>query len=365
MQKLAIFIYSLGSGGAERVVATLLPILSLKFEVHLILMNDKISYEIPECKIHFLEYSKPNENPILKFLKLPFLALKYKTICKQLCIDTEFVFLNRPNYVALIAKILGNKTRLVINECTTPSVMYAKNNLNALINKLLISLLYPRANLILANSQGNLKDLIQNFNIPSQKCEILYNAIDLENIEQKSLEKISLEDKFILSVGRLDEGKNHALLIRAYARLKTDLKLVILGEGVLKHELLALIKGLNLQNKVLLLGFDNNPYKYMSRCEFFAFASVFEGFSNVLIESLACGCAVVCTDHKSGARELFGNDEFGLLVEVDNENSMFNGLKIMLEDDNLRQAYKNKAKNRALAFDKVKIARDALKYLLG
>lgn len=45
MQKLGIFIYSLGSGGAERVVATLLPILSLKFEVHLILMNDKISYE--------------------------------------------------------------------------------------------------------------------------------------------------------------------------------------------------------------------------------------------------------------------------------------------------------------------------------
>lgn len=67
MQKLGIFIYSLGSGGAERVVATLLPILSLKFEVHLILMNDKISYENSECQIHFLECSKPSENPILKF----------------------------------------------------------------------------------------------------------------------------------------------------------------------------------------------------------------------------------------------------------------------------------------------------------
>ncbi|TKK45206.1 N-acetylgalactosamine-N,N'-diacetylbacillosaminyl-diphospho-undecaprenol 4-alpha-N-acetylgalactosaminyltransferase, partial [Streptococcus agalactiae] len=106
-------------------------------------------------------------------------------------------------------------------------------------------------------------------------------------------------------------------------------------------------------------------YKYMAKCEFFAFASVFEGFSNVLIESLACSCAVVCTDHKSGARELFGDDEFGLLVEVDNENSMFQGLKTMLEDDKLRKAYKNKAKTRAKAFDKVKIARDALKYLLG
>ncbi|MBM0637133.1 glycosyltransferase [Campylobacter sp. VicNov18] len=365
MQKLAIFIYSLGSGGAERVVATLLPILSLKFEVHLILMNDKISYEIPECKIHFLEHSRTNENSILKFLKLPLLALKYKKLCQEIHVNTEFVFLNRPNYIALLARIFGNKTRLVINECTTPSVMYAKNNFNALANKFLISLLYPKADLILPNSKGNLEDLVQNFNIASQKCEILYNAIDFKNIEQKCLEELALKDKFILSVGRLDKGKNHALLIRAYARLKTDLKLVILGEGELKDELLGLIEDLNLKNKVLLLGFDNNPYKYMAKCEFFAFASVFEGFSNVLIESLACGCAVVCTDHKSGARELFGDDEFGLLVEVNNENSMFNGLKTMLEDEKLRKAYKNKAKSRAVAFDKVKIARDVLKYLLG
>ncbi|MBK2000236.1 MULTISPECIES: glycosyltransferase [Campylobacter] len=365
MQKLAIFIYSLGSGGAERVVATLLPMLNLKFEVHLILMNEKISYEISKCNIHFLEHSKPNENAILKFIKLPFLALKYKKMCKKLNINTEFVFLNRPNYIALMARIFGNKTRLIINECTTPSVMYKKKNFNSWANKFLISCLYPKADLILPNSKGNLEDLIQNFNIRKDQCKILYNAIDLENIEKKSEEEITLKDKFILSVGRLDAGKNHTLLIRAYARLKTDLKLVILGEGILKNELEKLIQELDLENKVLLLGFDNNPYKYMSKCEFFAFASIFEGFSNVLIESLACGCAVVCTDHKSGAKELFGNNEFGLLVEVNNENSMFEGLKTMLEDENLRRAYKNKAKNRALDFDKVKIARNALEYLIG
>ncbi|EPT6504829.1 glycosyltransferase, partial [Campylobacter jejuni] len=75
----------------------------------------------------------------------------------NLGIDTEFVFLNRPNYIALIARMFGNKTRLVINECTTPSVMYAKNNFNSLANKFLISLLYPRADLILPNSKGNLE----------------------------------------------------------------------------------------------------------------------------------------------------------------------------------------------------------------
>ncbi|MBK1964418.1 N-acetylgalactosamine-N,N'-diacetylbacillosaminyl-diphospho-undecaprenol 4-alpha-N-acetylgalactosaminyltransferase [Campylobacter novaezeelandiae] len=365
MQKLAIFIYSLGSGGAERVVTTLLPILNMKFEVHLILMNDKISYKIPECKIHFLEKSYPNENSLMKFLKLPFLALRYKKLCKELNINIQFVFLNRPNYIALLSRVFGLKTKLVINECTTPSVMYAKKNFTSFINKALIYFLYPKADLILPNSKGNLEDLVQNFNIKKEKCNILYNAIDIENIEKQSLEPIELKDKFILSVGRLDKGKNHALLIRAYARLKTDLKLVILGEGVLKDELERLIFQLNLKGKVLLLGFDNNPYKYMSKCEFFAFASVFEGFSNVLIESLACSCAVVCTDHQSGARELFGDNEFGLLVEVDNEESMYKGLKLMLEDTNLKNTYKNKAKQRASEFDKIKIARDALKYLLG
>ncbi|MCX2683206.1 glycosyltransferase [Campylobacter sp. MIT 21-1685] len=365
MQKLAVFIYSLGSGGAERVVATLLPLLSMKFEVHLIVMNEKFSYTLNGCTLHFLERSKPNENSLLKFIKLPFLALKYKKLCQSLDINVEFVFLNRPNYIALLAKLFGAKTRLVINECTTPSLMYQKNTFTSLANKFLIRSLYPYADLILTNAKGNLEDLVNNFKIKVDKCDLLYNAIDLENIHFLTSESIALKDKFILSVGRLDKGKNHSLLIRAYARLKTEVKLVILGEGELHKELENLIAQLDLKEKVLLLGFDSNPYKYMSKCEFFAFASLFEGFSNVLIESLACGCAVVCTEHKSGAKELFGDDEFGLLVEVGDENSMFDGLKLFLEDESLRKTYQKKAKDRASDFDKIKIARNAFKYLLG
>jgi len=361
MQKLAIFIYSLGSGGAERVVATLIPLLSLKFQVHLILMNDKISYTLSACKVHYLEHSKADEKAFLKFIKLPFLALKYKKLCRDLNIDVQFVFLNRPNYIALLARIFGLKARLVINECTTPSIMYANKSLNSFINKVLIKTLYPKADLILANSKGNYEDLLHNFNI--KHCELLYNAIDLEKITQQSKEAIDLKDKFILSVGRLDEGKNHKLLIKAFYRMHTDLKLVILGEGVLENELKELINSLNLKDKVLLLGFDSNPYKYMSKCEFFAFASKFEGFSNVLIEALACGCAVLSSDHKSGARELL-KDEFGLLVRVDDEQALFEGLQMMC-DESLRLKFKAKAKLRASDFDKNEISKKALKYLLG
>lgn len=364
MQKLGIFIYSLGSGGAERVVATLMPILSLQYEVHLILMNDTISYEIPEgVSVHFLEHSKPNEMPLLKLVKLPILALRYKKLCENLGIDKQFVLLNRPNYVALLARLFGLKTKLVINECTTPSIMYAKNNATCIVNKMLIRFLYPKADLILANSKGNEEDLINNFGIKQGQCKILYNAVNLEKIDKLSKESIQIEDKFILNVGRLDRGKNHSLLIKAFARCESPYKLVILGEGPLQAELLNLISQLKLQDRVNLLGFDPNPYKYMSKCEFFVCASSYEGFSNVLIEALACHCAVVCSDHKSGARELFRDNEFGLLIKVNDEDALVEGLKTMSEDEHLRNNFKQKAGHRASDFDAIKISRELLTYL--
>ena len=364
MQKLGIFIYSMGSGGAERVVATLLPTLMLKYEVHLVLMNDTIAYELPQdLQVHYLEHSKPNEMPILKLLKLPFLAFRYKKLCQNLGIDKQLVFLNRPNYIALLARIFGLKTPLIINECTTPSIMYAKNNATCIVNRLLIRILYPKADLILANSKGNEKDLKSSFGIKESLIRVLHNAVDLDKIEELSKEDIEIEGKFILNVGRLDRGKNHALLIKAYARLESDLKLVILGEGGLQAELLSLISLLNLQEKVILLGFDKNPYKYMSKCKFFACASNYEGFSNALIEALACGCAVVCTEHKSGARELFGDNEYGLLVPLNDEDALFEGLKTMCEDKHLRQEYEKKASKRAKDFDKMKIARELFELL--
>ena len=101
----------MGSGGAERVVATLLPTLMLRYEVHLILMNEACAYELPDgLNLHYLEHSKPSEKPFLKLFKLPFLALRYKKLCQNLGIDKQFVLLNRPNYIALIARLFGLKT---------------------------------------------------------------------------------------------------------------------------------------------------------------------------------------------------------------------------------------------------------------
>ncbi|MDA3048966.1 glycosyltransferase [Campylobacter sp. JMF_02 ED1] len=362
MKKLSVFIYSMAGGGAERVVSNLLPELCKAYEVHLILMNDRIFYQIPNSvQVHFIEKSAPFENGLKKLIKLPFLGLKYKNLCKKLGIDIHFVWMNRPCYVAGFARIFGDKKPLIINECSTPSVLYKEPNLKSKISKFLLKWLYPKADFIYPNSLGNLADLRDNFGINPAKMGVLYNALNLDEIAQKSQESINYEKPFFLSVGRLDAGKNHELLIRAYAKLKNcDKDLLILGDGVLRESLQNLINELGLENRVKLLGFDNNPYKYMSKCYAFVFVSLFEGFSNALIEALACGKLVISSDHQSGARELLGDDEWGVLVGVNDEEGTIKAMQKAIDEPEFVKIYEKKAKIRAAFFDKKKISKDLI-----
>ncbi|MDA3057123.1 glycosyltransferase [Campylobacter sp. VBCF_05 NA6] len=362
MKKLSVFIYSMAGGGAERVVSNLLPELCKAYEVHLILMNDTIAYQIPNSvQVHFIEKSAPFENGLKKLIKLPFLGLKYKNLCKRLGIDIHFVWMNRPCYVAGFARIFGDKKPLIINECSTPSVLYKEPNLKSKISKFLLRWLYPKADFIYPNSLGNLADLRDNFGINPAKMGVLYNALNLDEIAHKSQESINYEKPFFLSVGRLDAGKNHELLIRAYAKLKNcDKDLLILGDGVLHEHLQNLINELGLENRVKLLGFDNNPYKYMSKCYAFVFVSLFEGFSNALIEALACGKLVISSDHQSGARELLGDDEWGVLVGVNDEEGTIKVMQKAIDEPEFVKIYEKKAKIRATFFDKKKISKDLI-----
>ncbi|MBT0612528.1 N-acetylgalactosamine-N,N'-diacetylbacillosaminyl-diphospho-undecaprenol 4-alpha-N-acetylgalactosaminyltransferase [Campylobacter hyointestinalis] len=358
MKKMSVFIYSMAGGGAERVVSNLLTELVKKYEIHLILMNDRISYEIPSSvKLHFLERSKPFENGFLKLIKLPFLGLKYKKLCKNLGIDLHFVWMNRPCYVAGFARVFGDKKLLVMNECSTPSVLYKVPNLKSRISKTLLKWLYPKADFIYPNSQGNLDDLRDNFGINPTKMRVLYNALNLEEIKEKSKDEISQTKPFFLSVGRLDSGKNHELLIRAYANLKNcDKDLLILGDGLLKEHLQNVINELNLNGRVKLLGFDNNPYKYMSKCYAFVFVSLFEGFSNALIEALACSKLVISSEHKSGAKELLGDNKWGVLVPLNDEVATTKAMQKALDDPLWVKIYEKNAIIRATLFDKKEIA---------
>lgn len=113
--------------------------------------------------------------------------------------------------------------------------------------------------------------------------------------------------KYVVTAGRLTKQKGQWHLIRSFSKVLESIpntKLVIIGKGKYLEKLIQLSKDLGIQDKVIFTGYVNNPHKIISKCDVFAFPSLFEGFSNALLEAMACNIAVVSSDCDSGSREI-------------------------------------------------------------
>ena len=301
-KKLAILTYSLGSGGAEKVVSNLLSELKEKYDIVLFLMNDTVFYDIPtNIKVEYLDNSVGEENAYWKFFKLFSISKKFAKLLKKHKIDYSLSFMNRPNFINIISKYFGNNSKIIISERTTPSMQHSKG-IQGFVNRLLIKILYKKADLVTANSIGNTNDLIDNFKI--NNVVTINNSFNFETIIKNSKENIELlnDKQVFVTVGRLDEGKNHELLIDIFINI--DAYLYIIGDGNLKNYLKNKIEKLNVQDRIFLIGIDKNPYKYISKSDAFIFSSKFEGFPNVLVEAQICDKPIISFDCKSGPREI-------------------------------------------------------------
>ena len=365
-QKIAILIYSLAGGGAERVISYLLPYLKSKgIEVHLVLMNSAISYDIPvDIPIHYIEKSKGDESGILKLLKLPKLAYKYAKLLTKLEITHSFAMLTRPSYINILSRYFtSRKFKLVISERSHPSMQYGYGNLQSKINNFLIKLLYPKADTIICNSKGNGEDLIQNYNVSKEKITIIHNPIDIDKINKvQKIESVLNSNNFnLVTIGRMDAGKNHELLIRSIEGLK-NVHLYILGDGTLRSFLEDLVVNKKLQDNVTFLGFDNNPFKYLKAADLFVFGSNHEGFPNVLLEAMCCGLPILSTNCKSGPDEIMelktstSKDimitEYGVLTPVGDLDLFKKGLNYCLEHPDFLKKCRSNAANRILNFER-------------
>jgi len=371
-KKISILVNDLDSGGAERVVSILLKMLNKKYDITLFMMHNIIFYDIPkDTKIVIIGNSKLSDNGLLKLLKLPYLAYKYKKL--NIASTTSISFLSRSNYINILAKIFGMRGRVVVSERAMPSLQYAKG-FQGKINTFLIKMFYPKADLVIANSKGNAIDLEKNFSIKDVK--VIHNLFDIDKIIKLSKEKAKLKDGFnFITIGRLDEGKNHQLLIQAMQNI--DANLYIIGDGVLRDELTQQIKNLNLTHRVFLLGKQKNPYKYLSKADCFIFTSNREGFPNVLVEALACELVVISTDCQSGPREILAPDtdvefqlhsrvelvQFGILTPINKLDTIIEAMNLIKNNSKLLNSYIHKSKQRAIEFDKDKIIDDYIKII--
>lgn len=154
-------------------------------------------------------------------------------------------------------------------------------------------------------------------------------------------DKIStLDEKKVISVGRLSPQKNYASLIRAFKNVVNkhpDWTLEIYGDGPLEMELKSLIDQLNLKRHVFLKGFSSNIKEVMTNGSIYAMSSIFEGFPLVLIEAMTCGLPIVSYACPCGPKDIITGGKDGFLVEVNDEKELANKINLLINNDTIRK----------------------------
>ncbi|GKH20415.1 glycosyltransferase [Bacteroides thetaiotaomicron] len=184
--------------------------------------------------------------------------------------------------------------------------------------------------------------------------DVIYNPIDRDKILKMSLEyEVHNEYLTIVTLGRLTPPKKIDRILRLAHRMKmegyTDIRFQIIGDGELRDELLALRKKLGVEDIVEMLGFHKNPFPYVKAADMMLCCSGYEGFCLVICEAMVLGVPVISTTTCGPIEILKVNNEYGLLVEHD-DDSIHDAVKRMMDDDELRLHYHQKALERAACF---------------
>ena len=183
---------------------------------------------------------------------------------------------------------------------------------------------------------------------------VLYNVNNEAEILRRSAAFLPERSNVptLCAVGRLSAEKGFDHLIRSCARMKElPFRLQILGEGPERQALEALIEEHGLRDRVALLGYQRNPYPYLKHADLVVCSSRYEGFSTVVTEALILGKAVVTTPC-AGMAELLGDSEYGIITD-----DLYDGLKRMLTEPELRAQYAAAAQRRGRDFRKEELVR--------
>ena len=259
------------------------------------------------------------------------------------------------------ARTSGGHVRYVISQQTPVSGFLAdadyhwRRPINRRLFELVARTVYPRVDLIAATSQGVADDLMANYGVRPEQIAIVHNPVDVAAVECRSSESIAedLSDgplPTIVTAGRLADAKNLPLLVASLTVLQArfPFRAWILGQGELEPELRRLLAAADLQDRVRLLGFQENPWKYLARADVFVLTSRYEGFGNVLIEAMACGLPVVATA-SSGTREIVEHGQSGFLVEH-TPAAVASALERVVTEPGLRERMSAAARARARDF---------------
>ena len=359
-KKVLFVIPSLVGGGAEKALITLLNHLSRdKYEVDLCVVEKKGVYlnQVPDSiNILHLFTNKFLTKAVVELHRRFNISGPFKWIVRrkiQSEYDIGICFLDSVFSDILLFLADSIQRKVVVLHSSYKS----NNNWNKYIKgeyETKLKRRYERIDTIISVSQDAIDEFISILG-EYNDLRVINNPINRDEILKKSdafnpdFKKGEIN---IIAVGNLLPVKGYKNLLEACALLKDagkKFKLRILGKGPLEEVLKEQIAHMDLEHNVSLLGFRENPYPFMAGSDIFVMSSFSEALPTVLCEAMILGRPVVVTNC-SGCKSIVDGGSYGLMSEP-TPQSLFEGLKLMIDDPALRSTYSKKSQERSKLFN--------------
>lgn len=380
---IAILIPELQGGGAERVASIVGNYYVMQgHDVYYFLSNNcgHCVYEV-KGKIIRTEIRHGSKN-IKSLVKAAMIMRKYK---KKYHIDVSISFMEEFNYI----NILSKKQDLVITRICT--ILSQRNDFadSYLYKKRIINFFYNHADYVVVMSNYAKNEMVDYYKINKKRIVRIPNPIiPITFIEDNEL--WTYGENVVVCVGRLDNIKQQNIAIRVFSKVVAkvpDAKLVIVGEGYNHNKLQKMINDMNLENNIILAGFQNNVNYYLRHSNVFLMTSKTEGFPNSMVEAMMNKVPIVSIDSPGAIKEILGvnsqqindivygkygivtpyiNNQYGakeLLTEE--EEKLGDAIIEILLNEQVRKKYAIRAYNRVKKYEINKVMRIWDKLLLG
>lgn len=323
---IVFFVNSLQKGGAERVFVNLAEYFYANgYEVTIVTQYKKEN-EYSYSRGIGREYSELSDKEITGN-RLENFVRRYKKlrgIWKKIKPDLILSCIGKNNFMA-VATSLFLSQKVVVSVVGAPMEEYYTP-----IMRLLARTLFIKADgIVLQTTEA--KKFFPHF--LQKKSVILQNSLNPLFVRERYEGE---REKMIVSVGRLDDNKNQAMIIKAFARLRNrfpEYRLAIYGEGEDRKKLESLIEENNLSDRAFLPGVITNVADTIEKSSLFILSSNTEGMPNALIEAMSLGLTVISTDCPCGGpKELINHGENGLLIPVGDVEALYKAMERVLSD---------------------------------
>jgi len=344
--KIIIVVPTLNKGGAERVVSVLSQEWIKSNKVKIVLFDVKnlaysFSGDIIDLKIPALGG--------IFFKTIQFLrrSIKLKNLFRRENPDYIISFMESANFPSILgAYFSGKLNKLTVSNHADPSFMLRSQ-------RLLIPYLYRFPKHIVVVSEGASGSLIK-IGVKKKKMKIIYNPLPSSrpNFYQSLPRPSNAPKDYILGVGRLDKQKGFDLLIEAFSNIQnSNIHLVILGEGQEKNKLQNIIMNKGLSDRIHLLGLVDDIWPWYRYAKCFVSSSLKEAWGNAIVEAMSQGCPVIAFDCDYGPREIITNGLNGLLVNVNNLESLTSTISNLITNKYLSDKLTRNGLIRSSEFD--------------